>query len=392
MIIHTVQPGETVLSIARKYATSAVKLMEYNDSACPDRLLVGQQLLILTPTRTVTVRGGDALADICRRFDVRKSTLYANNPALCARASVYPGEELAVRFDTPGYGKIASNGYAFAGCTAHALQSALPYLTFVTLCECRTQNGKVFFSSAQKKLLALAKQAGKRTLMRVTPPVDDTEAEDENGWCTFIREVICVAEAEGFDGITLASSRIQTENTSAFGARILRARRELLGHGLILFTESACETHDPAADLADGNVIVWNPRQIKNAPSFEEGVVRRCASYAEVCESSKAFLALDAFGYDEECAYTQQEILDYGYKYKAEIKNNPDTLLATLCCPHYVGERRQTRCITFAPCSYILAKLKVLDCYGYMGAAFDIAHTPVSTRMLLQVLFGDVLH
>ena len=44
--------------------------VENNGLVNPDRISVGQKLLILTPTRTYTVRGGDTLEKISRRFGV----------------------------------------------------------------------------------------------------------------------------------------------------------------------------------------------------------------------------------------------------------------------------------------------------------------------------------
>ena len=65
MIIHTVSQGETIFKIARKYSVQPTKIIEDNGLE-GDRLTTGQELLILTPTRTVTVRGGDTLASLAR--------------------------------------------------------------------------------------------------------------------------------------------------------------------------------------------------------------------------------------------------------------------------------------------------------------------------------------
>ena len=88
MFIHTVGEGDTVFKIARNYSTSPIKIIENNDLKNPDVLSVGEELLILTPTRTYTARGGDTAAKIARRFGIKRGMLYRNNPYLCGQDKV----------------------------------------------------------------------------------------------------------------------------------------------------------------------------------------------------------------------------------------------------------------------------------------------------------------
>ena len=46
MTIHTVKPGDTVFKIARMHGTSPMKIVEDNGLTNPDRLTVGEELLI----------------------------------------------------------------------------------------------------------------------------------------------------------------------------------------------------------------------------------------------------------------------------------------------------------------------------------------------------------
>ena len=90
MHIHTVKEGETVFHIARKYGVSPAKIIENNGLINPDRISVGQKLLILTPTRTYTVRGGDTLKKISRRFGVKERCILRANPYLPAQMRSIP--------------------------------------------------------------------------------------------------------------------------------------------------------------------------------------------------------------------------------------------------------------------------------------------------------------
>ena len=53
MIIHTVSSGETVISIARTYGVPPSQIIQDNELALPEKLTVGQTLVI-TPAYSYT--------------------------------------------------------------------------------------------------------------------------------------------------------------------------------------------------------------------------------------------------------------------------------------------------------------------------------------------------
>ncbi|MBE6709056.1 MAG: LysM peptidoglycan-binding domain-containing protein, partial [Ruminococcaceae bacterium] len=82
MQIYTVNSGDSIYSIARKFGTTPSRIVTDNELTDPGRLAVGQSLVILEPTRTYTVRGGDTLDGIARLFGVSLTELWRNNPIL----------------------------------------------------------------------------------------------------------------------------------------------------------------------------------------------------------------------------------------------------------------------------------------------------------------------
>lgn len=64
MIIHVVEPGETVYGIAKKYGISAERLILENEIQDPKNLAVGETLVIMLPKETYIVREGDTLEEI----------------------------------------------------------------------------------------------------------------------------------------------------------------------------------------------------------------------------------------------------------------------------------------------------------------------------------------
>ena len=64
MKIHTALAGETVISVAEKYCVSPIKLAENNGIPHGCSLIPGEELLILTPSRSTNAARGESLSDI----------------------------------------------------------------------------------------------------------------------------------------------------------------------------------------------------------------------------------------------------------------------------------------------------------------------------------------
>ncbi len=82
MVIHVVQSGETIQSIADYYQVSAERLIIENAIINPNDLVIGQTIVILFPTLTYTVQSGDTLLRIADNFGVSIMHLLRNNPYL----------------------------------------------------------------------------------------------------------------------------------------------------------------------------------------------------------------------------------------------------------------------------------------------------------------------
>ena len=78
-IIHTVQRGETLFAISRRYNVSIQDIVSLNNITNPDLVFEGQQLRIPVPgpgnTQTYTVRPGDSTWIIAQRFRTTVSTI-----------------------------------------------------------------------------------------------------------------------------------------------------------------------------------------------------------------------------------------------------------------------------------------------------------------------------
>ncbi|HQA67535.1 MAG TPA: LysM peptidoglycan-binding domain-containing protein, partial [Aggregatilineales bacterium] len=84
--IHIVQPGETLSGIALRYGVTVQQIAAVNNIVNPSLIFVGQRLIIPGPeppppgdTTTYTVQRGDTLGGIARRYNTTVATLVQLN-------------------------------------------------------------------------------------------------------------------------------------------------------------------------------------------------------------------------------------------------------------------------------------------------------------------------
>lgn len=95
MEIHVVQQGETLSFIAQQYDLTVTQLVEANQLPDPDRLAVGEALLIPQEV-VVTVQPGDSLFRIARQFGVSVTALVAANPQITNPDVILPGQLIRI--------------------------------------------------------------------------------------------------------------------------------------------------------------------------------------------------------------------------------------------------------------------------------------------------------
>jgi len=132
MVIHVVKPGETISSIARSYGVPASRIISDNSLSSPDRLVVGQTLVILYHDRVHVVRQGETLTSIARLYGTTVSSLLRDNPVLDGIPDIYPGQVLVIGNDDGKFpDEITVSGYAYSFIAADTLRRTLPYLTYL---------------------------------------------------------------------------------------------------------------------------------------------------------------------------------------------------------------------------------------------------------------------
>ena len=113
MVIHVVQPGETINSIAEYYNIPVDRLILENGITNSDNLAIGQTIVIVQPETLYTVQTGDTLESIAAQHSVTPMEILRNNPYLSDRENLYIGESIVISYQTNKTRTIATSVISF---------------------------------------------------------------------------------------------------------------------------------------------------------------------------------------------------------------------------------------------------------------------------------------
>ena len=369
MTVHRVKSGESLTRVAAEYGISPIKLAAINEIRTK-RLIEGEELLILRPTRTANVRRGESLDDLARRFGVKESSLIAINPELMGMGSVYDGQPIAIKYGSPEYGLGIGNGYLYRGTTKDQLMRALPYLSYVTFASCMVRRGGVSDIFDIKPHLELARAAAKPVMLRVWSDSEITDAE-------LMCELTNKASSMGALGVTLPATAIPDRCAEKY-AEILH------GSGLKLILEADAESVPSTIGEADMSVLFYDKIEKDPIPHFEDGELRALSAYSEIHDPIRCFVNLSPF------ALTGGKYIPKSVAREAILRSGARIEAVSGGCQRAtVGKGSRKREWIMESKENTIKKLKSISELGFYGIAFDISRTPISDLMAFRVMFSE---
>lgn len=168
MIIHVVQSGETITSIAERYNLAKERIILENGIVDPNNLAVGQTIVILYPLITHTVHEGDTLGSIAEQYQVSMMQILRNNPYLSDRQYIYPGENITIRYETDKINTMSVGGYVYSYVDRNILRKTLPFLTFLTVFDYRVDANGNLNELNDQDIVDMAKDYGVVPMMLVS--------------------------------------------------------------------------------------------------------------------------------------------------------------------------------------------------------------------------------
>lgn len=376
MRIHRVKKGESIRSVAAEYGVSPLKLCENNGLSERDRLIEGEELLIILPTRTVNAKRTDTVVTLAERYCVRAADIIAMNPELSVCKTLYEGQPISVKHSPPLFGLGIGNGYYYHGCSEEALLGAMPYLNFITVSAGMAKGDGVSLIFDEKDVLSLAKAEGKSAILRVWLGEIGVDALDGA-----VKSAALLAGCRGYVGICLAGMSVEMKRKE----HVLAARRELMGCDLKLFVECDAEGVREYGEYADAVVLTYDKIHKNAIPDFGVGEGEIFTAYAERYDSLRTFLDLSPFAYIDGKYVTKATARRAVMRGGGRIEQIADGD----CLCGRVGRGKREKIYVWESMQNTEKKLKLVSELGYYGISFDIARVPIYELLMFRSMFSS---
>ncbi len=324
MVIHIVQPGETVYSIARQYSASPSQIIRDNGLGPSGYPALGQALIIAVPKVTHTVEPGESLFSIAMKYKTGVNQIRRNNLSLMGSDTIYPGQVLIISYDEEKIGSLATNGYAYPFILDETLERTLPFLSFLTpFTYGFTAEGELI-SPEDNRLIAKARQYGTTPVMMLSSLSDkgvfnntltSLLLNDEDLQEILLDNIVANMNILGYKALDVDFEFIFPNERDKFTAFIAKAKEKLAPYGYQVWVALAPKTssdqmgllyeaHDYKAlgEIADKVLLMtyeWGYSRGPALPVSPLDKVREVAEYAvSQIDPDKIFLGLPNYGYD----------------------------------------------------------------------------------------------
>lgn len=342
MIIHVVQPGDTIHSISDYYNISATRLILENGITNPDNLAIGQTIVIVQPEITYTIQQGDTLLKIAEFYGISLMELLRNNPYLSDQEFLYPGETIVIKYQTEKSRTVTINGYIFSYVDRSVLLKTLPFLTYLTIFNYRiTAEGEIIYRDDDTETVNLAKIYGVVPLMFVSTMTDEGLVNREVGTILLsnpsVQErlhenALRIMEEKGFQGINIYIENINTETLSPIVEYLSKGYPVFHSKGykvIVTITPATNEdtpnidfdriVYSQLVDFVDGIIFTsydWAKSYSYPNSIFPVNIQRELLDYlVSVVPPEKIFSGITALGYDWTLPYipgtTQATVITY---------------------------------------------------------------------------------
>ena len=403
MVIHVVQRGENLYSIANQYGVPFSQILNDNQLPDPSRLVVGQTLVIRFPLQVHTVQFGQTLQSIAQLYGLSVRQLQRNNPVLGGGTTIYPGQTIVITYRQQPEGTLSVNGYAYPFIDRVLLQNTLPFLTYITPFTYGITEEGDLVDLNDEELIAAANSSDVAPLMHLSTLTEEGGFSNELASLVLnnsevqnrlIDNIVATILQKGYRGLDVDFEFVFARDAGPYAAFIRNLTQTLnpLGYPVIVAlapkTSAAqrgllYEGHDYAALGAAANEVLLMTYEWGYAYSSPMAVaplpnVRAVVEYALTeIPREKIWLGIPNYGYDWPLPFAQGQAratsisnryaVQLALRYNAEIQFDEQAQTPWF---QYRDEQGVQHEVWFEDARSIRAKLALIPEYGLRGAGY----------------------
>jgi spore germination protein len=400
LIIHVVKPGESLYSIANFYGASVNRITTENELTNPNRLTVGQTLVITEGTSKHKVQAGQTIYLIASQYGVSVRSILAANPGMNP-SQLSIGQIINIPIRTEKRGTIEVNGYAFPNISMEVLRKTLPYLTYLSIFSYEVNADGTLKPINDKPLIDAARAAGVAPMMVITnlsesgfnsdlakTILTNMEVQDR-----LLNNVVETLRTKNYRGLDIDFEYIYPENREDYNNFLRKVVARLRPLGYTITTALAPKTsadqkgllyeaHDyPVHGALVDHVILmtyeWGYTfgpPLAVAPINE---IRKVLDYAvSAIPRNKILMGIPNYGYDWTLPYvkgtsaktlTNTGAVDLAIAENAAIQYNTVSQAPYF---NYYDDARKQHVVWFEDARSIQAKLELVDEYDLGGVSY----------------------
>lgn len=401
MIIYVVKPGDSIYKISREYGVPVDTIIAANGLPNVSSLVVGQAIVIPGNFFNYTVSRGESLYSIARSFGIPLRTLLEANPGINPNW-LQPGQTVVIPLP-PLQGKaIYVNGFVFPSVSGEALQSTLPYLTYLSIFSYQVRENGTLKGIDDAGPIRISRAAGTAPLMVITNIEEGAGFSSEiaheiltnvQTQEALIGNIIGVLGGNNYNGLIIDFEYLFPEdrqNYTNFVSRVVNRLRPMGYKVMVALAPKNSadqkgllyEAHDyPALGALADNVIPmtyeWGYLRGPAEAVAPIDKVRKVLDYAvSVIPSEKILMGMPNYGYDWALPFVKGSVARI-------LTNNGAVMLAqrvgariqydnTAQAPYfnYYDSERKRHEVWFDDARSYYARLGLIDEYNLGGVSY----------------------
>ena len=403
MQIHIVQRGETLLSVARRYSVDP-EILAFNNDIETETLVVGQPLVIVTPTLTHIVSRGETLQSIAERYNTPIYDLWRRNLFLNGRDEVFAGQILYITTErSQPLGTFQVGGYAYPFIDPLVLDRTLPIMSSLIpfTYGFRPDGSLVLLNDSY--LLSRAAVYGNYAIMHLSTLTENDVFSTELATQLFgdqalqdklIDNAIRNIEQKGYKALDVDFEFLGLENSLLYADFVAKVRDRLAPLGVPVMAALAPKTsttqrgilyegHDYSAlgNAADALLLMTYEWGYTYGPPLAVSPIEQVEDVVKFAitqiEPSKLYLGISNYGYNFVLPYVRgeskanslstAEAFALAAREGSEIQYD-ETAQAPFF--NYTDEVGRAHTVWFEDVRSISARLELIERYGLRGALY----------------------
>ncbi len=401
MIIYTVESGDTLNSIARRFGISPYRIAADNGLREPSRLTAGESLLIMADNLRYVISEGQTLFSISQEYGVPLEELLAANPSLNP-LNIQAGQTVIIPIDgqSEKYPAVV-NGYAYPSITANALNCVLPFLTFISPFSYTLTPEGDLIAPQDEDIIYRSLRSSVMPLMVVTNLYDggfnteslSTVLNDPALRERLIAGILAEVRSKHYYGVNMDMEYIAPADRETYNAFLAELADRLHESGYILTVALAPKTsadqqgllyeahdYETQGRIADYVIIMtyeWGYTYGPPLAVSPKNEIRRVLDYAVTAvPPEKLLMSMPNYGYDWTLPYTRgtaarsvglTEALELAVQYGAEIRFDETSQTPYF---NYTSPDGMSHVVWFDDPRSISSKLELVSEYGLAGVSW----------------------